>query len=221
MDTFFKRIIWIVIIIPAVYLLLVWNNLPEKIALQFKANGDVRRWGNKNELIILTVIMTVMSAVIYLIVTNIYRIDPKKNAAENKTRLHRIAFAVSVFLSGLLCMIIYNATHGNVKPGMGLILAGVGLLFAFIGTYMHSIKPNYFAGIRLPWTLENEDNWKKTHALAGKLWFAGGLCITVICLLVPATISFVIFFVIMIPITIIPCIFSYRLYQKQKHTSHQ
>ena len=221
MDTFLKRIVWLVMIIPIVYLAIVWNSLPEKIAMQFNLNGDVRRWGSKKELIILTVILTVVSALAYLLVTNIYRIDPKKNAVENKSRLARMAFAISVFLAGVICMIIYNAISGSLKPNMGFIFAGIGLLFAFIGNYMHNIKPNYFAGLRLPWTLANEDNWKKTHALAGKLWFAGGLSIAVICMLVPVKIAIVVFIAVILIISIIPFVFSYRLYQKQKNNSPQ
>ena len=66
--------------------------------------------------------------------------------------------------------------------GMRYVFAGVGLLLCLIGNYMHTIKPNYFAGLRLPWTLNNEDNWRKTHLLAGKLWFVGGLVIAILCL---------------------------------------
>ena len=99
---------------------------------------------------------------------------------------------------------------------MGLILAGVGLLFAIIGNYLPNLRPNYFAGLRLPWTLENPENWKKTHALAGKLWFAGGLLLAVICLLMPDKIALIFFFVVTAIIIIIPCIYSYRLFKKQK-----
>jgi uncharacterized membrane protein len=81
---------------------------------------------------------------------------------------------------------------------------------------MHNIKPNYFAGIRLPWTLENEENWKKTHLLAGKLFFAGGLLIAILCLLTPVIISIILFITITIIVTIIPGVYSYRLYKKQK-----
>jgi uncharacterized membrane protein len=81
---------------------------------------------------------------------------------------------------------------------------------------MHNIKPNYFAGFRLPWTLENEDNWRKTHLLGGKLWFVGGLFIAVICLLLPPVASMVAFFTIMFTVVLIPAIYSYRLYKKQK-----
>lgn len=216
MDKFFRKIVWLVIILPAVYLAIVWNKLPEKVAMHFDLKGNVDRFGSKNELIIMSSVMILMNAVVYLILTNIYRIDPKRYAAENKSRLYRIAFAVCVFISAVLCLIIYSSTRGNIKFSTRLILSGVGLLFAFIGNYMHNLKPNYFAGFRLPWTLENEDNWRKTHLLGGKVWFVGGLVIAVICLLLPPGASMVAFFSIMLVMVFIPAIYSYRLYKKEK-----
>jgi len=216
MNMFMKKIIWLIIIAPPVYLALAWNNLPEKIAMHFDLKGNVNGFGSKNDLLLIILLLTFLNTGIYLLLTNLYRIDPKKYAAENKSRFHRIAFAVSVFLSAILCLIIYSGAHQDIKFSPRLVLAGVGLLFAFIGNYMHNIKPNYFAGIRLPWTLENEENWKKTHLLGGKLFFGGGLLIAVICLLTPVIVSIAVFFTITIIITAIPCVYSYRLYKKQK-----
>ena len=220
MDKFLKRIVWPIIILPGIYLTIVWKHLPEKIAMHFDWKGNANRFGSKHELIITTIILIVTNAVVFLILANIYRIDPKKYAAENKNRLVRIGFAVSIFLSAILCFIIYTGDHGSVKFNVGFILAAVGLLFAFIGNYMHTIKPNYFAGFRLPWTLENEENWRKTHLLAGKLWFGGGLFLAVVCFLLPPAISIIVFFVIMLTITIIPAVYSYRLYKEQKSMNH-
>jgi uncharacterized membrane protein len=216
MDKFLKRIVWAVILAPAVYLAIAWKHLPEKIAMHFDLGGNPNDFGSKNQLLTTSIILIVANAVVYLILTNIYRIDPKRYAAENKGRLYRIGFAVSIFTSLVLCLIIYSATHGNIKFSTRLMLASIGLLFALIGNYMHNIKPNYFAGFRLPWTLENADNWRKTHLLGGKLWFVGGLLIAVICLILPPAASMVAFYSIMTVVVIIPAIYSYRLYRKQK-----
>ena len=78
------------------------------------------------------------------------------------------------------------------------------------------MKPNYFAGFRLPWTLENAENWKKTHQLSGKLWFAGGLLIAVTCLFLPSLPAMIVFFAVMMVLVVIPCVYSYRLFKKQK-----
>jgi hypothetical protein len=55
------------------------------------------------------------------------------------------------------------------KIQYAVYIAGVGLMLAVVGNYIYNIKPNYFAGIRLPWTLHNDENWKRTHLLGGKL----------------------------------------------------
>ena len=216
MNKFLNRIVWLIMVIPAIYLAAVWKDIPENVALHFDWSGKPDRFGSKNELLITSVILIAFSPVIYLILTNIYRIDPKKHAAENKGRLKQLAFGVVVFMSALLCLIIYSSSHGNISFDTGLILAGVGILFAFIGNYMHNIKPNYFAGFRLPWTLENEENWRRTHALAGKLWFAGGIFLAILCLFLPSKAAFIVFFAVMMTITLIPIVYSYRMFSKSK-----
>ncbi|MGK2864088.1 MAG: SdpI family protein [Chitinophagaceae bacterium] len=160
------------------------------------------------------VIMCLLNAGMFFLLSNIYRIDPKKYAAENKDRLQQIAFVISIFISGMGCFIIYSSAKEGFDLGIRYVFAGVGLLFCFIGNHMHTIKPNYFAGFRVPWTLNNEDNWRKTHLLGGKVWFAGGLAIALFCILLPDTFSIVAFFSITTIMVIIPLVYSYRLYIK-------
>jgi uncharacterized membrane protein len=219
MDKFLGRIVWFILIIPAIYLAIVWNKLPEKVAMHFGWEGKPDRYGQRSELLLATVLMVAMGGIIYLILTNIYRIDPKKYAAENKTRLRRLAFGVVVFITAVLCMVIYSASSGNVRFSTGLILAGTGLLFAFIGNYLPNLKPNYFAGLRLPWTLENEENWRKTHALAGKLWFIGGLFLAIVCAFLPPKAAMIVFIAVTLTITIIPMVYSYLLFARLKRSS--
>jgi uncharacterized membrane protein len=214
MDKFLKWLIWLFIIAPAVYLAIVWNTVPETVAIHANLKGEVDRYGSRNELITMTFILTLVNTAVYLLLPQVYRIDPKRYAAENKSRLYRIAFAVSVFMAAVLCLLIYSSVHENFKFSTRFILAGVGLLLAVVGNYMYNIKPNYFAGIRLPWTLNNDENWKKTHLLGGKLMFAGGLCIAVICLFTSFFVSMIILFAILFLIILITCIYSYNLYKK-------
>jgi uncharacterized membrane protein len=91
----------------------------------------------------------------------------------------------------------------------------MGLLFAFLGNYINNIKPNYFAGIRLPWTLSDDENWRRTHHLAGKLWFSGGLLIAIISLLLPLRVVIPFFIAATVILVLIPAIYSYRFFKKQ------
>src|SRR5436190_23322341 len=108
MDKFMKKIVWLFIIAPAIYLAITWNTLPETIAMHFNLKGDINRYGSKNELAIMIMILIAINAIVYLLLPQVYRIDPKGYAVENKGRLFRIAFAVSVFTSAVLCLVIYS-----------------------------------------------------------------------------------------------------------------
>ena len=59
----------------------------------------------------------------------------------------------------------------------------VGLLFLILGNYLPKIRQNRTMGIKLPWTLQSEENWTRTHRLAGFLWVAGGLLLILLTLL--------------------------------------
>ena len=180
MTRYFKFLIWPVALVPIAYLAVIWQSLPEKMAMHFDLKGNPDRYGNKTELLVMVVVLSAMCIAIYFVLSNIYKIDPKKYAADNKDRLHRMGFAVAVFIAALTCFIIYSTAKESMETGMRYVFAGVGLLLCLMGNYMHTIKPNYFAGLRLPWTLNNEENWRKTHLLAGKLWFVGGLVIAIL-----------------------------------------
>ena len=133
-------LVWPVMAVPVVYLALIWNKLPEQVAMHFDWSGQPDRFGSKKELLTMCLVLSGFSPVLYLILSNIYRIDPKKYAAENKNRLRSLAFGVVVFMSALLCMILYSSSKGNISFNTGIVLAGTGLLFQasmlFIGLIM-------------------------------------------------------------------------------------
>lgn len=216
MNKLLTWLVFLVILVPGIYLAISWNDLPEKIPMHFDLNGNADRYGNKQELLTMVILLPAISLFVYFLLANIYRIDPKKYAEENRVRLKRIAFALVLFLSALTCLIIHSASAGSSTFDISLVLAAVGLLFAIIGNYLPNLKPNYFAGMRLPWTLENPENWRKTHALAGKLWFAGGILLAITCLFLPARAAMVLFFTVLLILVIIPTVFSYRIYIHQK-----
>ena len=218
MKNVLGKIVWLVFLVPALVLAMAWKRLPETVALHFDLHGNPDRFGSKRELIGAAAILIAVNILVYFLLTNIYRIDPKKYAAENRDRLRRIAFSVAVFISIILCFIITSSMDGSATLSTGIIFGGVGLLFAVIGNYMPNLKPNYFAGFRLPWTLESENNWKKTHAVAGRLWFGGGLLIAACCPFLPPTVSMIFFFSVMLILVIIPFIVSYKQFRKERGT---
>src|SRR4029079_373338 len=126
-------------------------------------------------------------------------------------------FVIAIFMSVVSFVMIHAAvSEGGIKFNIRFVFSSIGFLWAIVGNYMHNIKPNYFAGFRLPWALENEENWRKTHLIGGKLWFAGGLCIGIMWLFVPLVIGIVLTILIFLVMIVIPIVYSYRLYKKNK-----
>ncbi len=119
-------------------------------------------------------------------------------------------------MSFISFVIIDTIVKGSLKLNIQLVFGAMGLFWCILGNYMYNIKPNYFAGFRLPWTLSNEDNWRKTHRLAAKLLFGGGLLIFITALLLPPTVLTYTTVSIAAISTIIPIIYSYMLFRKQK-----
>jgi uncharacterized membrane protein len=56
-----------------------------------------------------------------------------------------------------------------------LMMAGVFLFFTAIGNVLGRIRPNFWMGVRTPWTIANERVWNQTHRLAAWLFVAAGL----------------------------------------------
>jgi len=221
MNIFLRRIIWLIILVPAIYLAVLWGNIPGKVPMHFDFKGNVDSYGTRRDLLILILSLTVVNAIVYLVVSNIYKIDPRKSAALNKERMKRMAFGVSVYLSAIWIMLIYEIAHNDTSMTMKFVFVAMGLLFALLGNNMYNIQPNYFAGIRLPWTLENEDNWRKTHHLAGRLWFFGGLMFALIALLLSVKVVGFFSVALLAILVIIPVFYSYNLYKTSKEVKHE
>lgn len=217
MNKIIRKIVWLFVLAPVIYLAVIWKDLPASVPLHFDLQGHPDRYGSKSELWGSAALLVAVTIGTYLLVTNIHRIDPKRYAKEMQDKYDKIAITVVIFLSVIHFFVIYCSAHGSFALAPGFILAAVSALFAILGNYMYNIKPNYFVGIRVPWTLASDDNWKKTHNLAGRIWFIAGIIMAILCLALPATPAMIIFFTGIAVMTIIPIIYSYQLFVKEKH----
>ncbi|MEO6851615.1 MAG: SdpI family protein [Mucilaginibacter sp.] len=203
-------VIWL---LPLVYLASIYSSLPVSVPVHFGIDGHPDRYGSKGEFMGGLSILVGVSALVYLLLKFLPSIDPKKMVKVGEATFQKMALGMVIFLSALSIAIIFATIHLSFKIDK-LILPIMGLLFAFLGNVMHSIKPNYFAGIRTPWTLEDDDTWRATHRLAGKLWFIGGILITILVLLLPAGVGLAVFLGTVVMLTLIPVIYSFRYYKK-------
>lgn len=218
MRTLLRNVIWLILLAPAVYLAVVWKEIPATVPTHFDLHGNADGYSSRESFQRIIIAFIIINAGAYLIVSNIYRIDPKKTASQNKDRMQRMGLYVCAYLSAVCIMVIYASMHNDPSIIMKFVFIAMGLLFALIGSNMYNIKPNYFAGIRLPWTLENEDNWRRTHRFAGKLWFFGGLCIALTAFILTGDPALYASAVIIAAVVIIPIVYSYSIYRNQTNT---
>jgi uncharacterized membrane protein len=89
----------------------------------------------------------------------------------------------------------------------------LGLLFIIIGNYLPKVRQNNTIGIKIRWTLANEENWNRTHRLAGYLWMICGILILILGLtrLLPA--GWLIGLVLIM--VLVPCLYSWWLHAKK------
>jgi uncharacterized membrane protein len=212
MEKFKKEIPFLAIaLIPFVYLIYIWNRLPEKVPMHWNGAGEIDRYGDKTELVGVLFLLVGINYFVFLIIPYV---DPKQKLQNMGNKLNIMRMILTLFMSALAIFILYSVQQKSSNPGFVFVI--IGLLFAFLGNYFKTIKPNYFIGIKTPWTLENEDVWKKTHELGGKLWFVGGLLMALTFVL-PNNIQFYTFMGITAVITIIPILYSYRIFNKIKN----
>ncbi len=198
----------LVTLIPVVVGLILWDKLPDQVPVHWNINGEVDDYATKTQAVFAMPLVLVAFQWICVLGTSL---DPKKQNVNDK--MFTLVLWIIPVIS-LLCNSMVYATALGHKISVEIIMPlFMGALFVVIGNYLPKCKQSYTVGIKLPWTLDDEENWNKTHRLAGFLWVISGIVIMATAFLG----VFWIFFVLLIPMVIIPFVYSYILYKKNKN----
>lgn len=192
-------------LLPIIYGVMVYDKLPEMVATHWGANNEPNGYSHRA---IAAFGIPVFMAVLNVIVNMITRSDPKRQNAPKVLR------GVMYWLLPAMTVILYPMTllyAQGVEFDFGFVCTMIlGVLFTAIGNYLPKCKHNFTMGIKLPWTLASEDNWNKTHRMAGYLWIIGGIVIIVS--------SFIGSYMMLLPVVLlmvlIPAIYSYVTFKK-------
>lgn len=194
-----------VIWLPCLIGLALWYRLPEQVPTHWNMNNEIDGWSRKGILVFgMPAFMTAMQIFLLFMHQN----DPKRQ------NISRKLFGIMVwFLPGMsvvMCLVSYCAALGMpVNTGIAVNLF-LGILLIVMGNYLPKSRQSYTMGIKLPWTLSSEENWNRTHRLAGWLWIGGGILF----LINSFFLSSWLLWLVLILITGIPGVYSYRLYKK-------
>ena len=194
-----------VMLLPILAGLILWNQLPEQMPTHWNASGEVDGWSGKAFAVFGLPLIMVAAQWLCMLGT---AADPKRKNHSEKV-LHLVLWIIPA-LSVVLHAVTYATALGYAVPIEVVMPVLIGLIFTIIGNYMPKCKQNYTIGIKIPWTLDNEENWNRTHRFAGWLWTFCGIAI--MCT------GFFGGFWVFLPITLLmvlaPIIYSYVLHKK-------
>jgi uncharacterized membrane protein len=213
MKKYLKEIaLWILILLPYAYLLTIWDNLPDRVAIHFGLDGEPNGWSGKTSVLFLPTI----GVGIYFLMRFLPALDPKKRIEQMGSKYFNLRAMLTLFISLMMIDFLYTIKEGSIK-NPNILVALMAAMFAMLGNYLQAIRPNYFLGIRTPWTLESESVWRKTHQLAGKVWMIGGILIFLLSFVITNSKGLSITFgALLFVMIIIPVGYSYSFYQQEK-----
>ena len=138
--------------------------------------------------------------------------EPTNWTTKNLFMYFVIGINISIYVLFNLIPFIDPNKKFDVNSMQNSIMLLIGFLFMVLGNYFQTIPQNYFLGIKTPWTLANEFVWKKTHDLAGKLFFITGIILIV--LYIANFPNETLFITLIIISVFVPIIYSFIVYKK-------
>jgi len=195
----------ILILLPVLAGLILWNQLPDQMPTHWNAVGEIDGWSSKPFAVFGLPLILLAAQWLCVIGTSA---DPKK--ANHSGKILQLVLWIVPLLSIVLHVLTYAAALGKEVRMEVVMPVLMGAVFIIIGNYLPKCKQNYTIGIKIPWTLHSEENWNRTHRLAGRVWVLCGFLM----MLTGFFGGFWVFLVLVLVMVAVPMVYSYMLHRK-------
>lgn len=204
-------VLTILSIIATLYL---YGRLPNEVPIHFDYTGVADNYGPRSFVLLTAILPLIMLAFLKVVP----KMDPKGDAYLKHGKAYNIFI---IFL--MLLFIVFHWVSIGIALGIELSINkivpfGVGMLFIVIGNYMPQIKQNYTFGIKLPWTYNDENNWRATHRVGGYCFIISGILFMLIGFVPVSVASFLTF--LSFGCLILPMVYSYLYFRKNMAKKH-
>ena len=160
-----------------------WNRVPDRIPVHWNAAGEVDGYGGRFMGLLLIPLVTLGMQLLFMVLP---AIDPRRANYEGFGKVYGILCSAIVTFMGAVYAATTLVALGHRIDMARVITVSLGLLFLVLGSLLGRVRPNWFVGIRTPWTLSSTRSWEKTHCLGGRLFAACGAVILLCGLVRPA-----------------------------------
>jgi uncharacterized membrane protein len=186
--------------------------LPESVPTHWDINGQVDGYG---ETWLVAFVPVAGTAVLLALLHLLPRIDRLPKHPENARLLRRFGVWTGLLLLTTHASVLASAL-GLLTDPLRVIVIAEGLLLMLIGNEMGRLRPNSWAGIRMPWTLRDPDVFRRSNRMGGRLLAAAGLISVIAALTLEAVALFTVVTASVLISTVISVLYSYWI-ARRKH----
>ncbi len=158
-----------------------WPWAPDQIPTHWNVVGEVDGCSGKAVGLFL---FPCAALAVYLLLLFLPLIDPKRLNYKKFSGTYRVLRVVLLVFFAVLYGIVQLSIRGHRALGTAILPLAIGALFVALGNYMGKIRPNWFIGVRTPWTLSSPQVWTKTHRQCGWAFVIAGVLVILTDLLV-------------------------------------
>ena len=199
----------IIILLPLIWGLITYASLPEQIPIHFDIAGNVDNYGPRWSVLLISPI--------FLLIQWIAALDAQfkgKKEELKETYIRNVSWSMAA--ASIACgIVMFTCAAGNLMTAQRMMPVFVGLFLVIMGNFMPKQKKSKWAGIRIKWTLENPDNWMKTHRFFGRVSMICGFATMWLVLIPNITITYIIVSVLLLLVVVLPILYSHSLYNKE------
>jgi uncharacterized membrane protein len=164
--------------------ILYYPRLPETMTTHWSLSGEPNGFSSR---LVGAWIFPVIMAVLWLILRAIPHIDPRKANYEKFSGMYdALVILILTFMLGMHIVLLLAATGVPIRMDR-IVMPGVGVFIAIMGILIPKAHPNWFVGIRTPWTLTSDLSWERTHRIGGALFVMLGVLMVASSFLAPGT----------------------------------
>ncbi|WP_318507221.1 SdpI family protein [Bacillus sp. T3] len=206
-----KHIIPISIIALTILIwIITYSKLPSELPVHWNFNGEVDGYSSKLNAMLTQVAIMVL---IYVSIAFLPKIDPRKKNYKYFSSSYQLIYnaLLGIFFALNVLMILYGLGYDIPMSALGTVI--IGVIFIVLGNVMQRIRSNFFLGLRTPWTLSNDEVWKKTHRFGGKLFFGCGI-ILLLSTFLSGVLKQTIIIAVLAVVIVAPYLYSYWQFKK-------
>lgn len=155
---------------------LLWPTTNRPVPVHWGASGEVDRYGGRFEGLLL---LPAFAVALYLLMLVLPRFDPGRLNYPRFAGAYYTFRAVTTALLAVLYAVMLLSARGVPVDMPRFIGLAMGAAFFVMGNVMGKLRPNWFIGVRTPWTLSSKRSWTRTNRLGGWVFVAGGIALMV------------------------------------------